>query len=326
MRAFVLVFLFSFSLTAENLATYKGGGVTEAEIEGQIQLNLYQLKRQEYELRKQKLEELLFQKLVKLESEKQKLTEEQIFEKEVQKKTGAITAKEIDQFYEQRKNQLPQGKDFYAKQIEQFLGQQKNAEAQRNFFEKLKKKYNVAILLKEPESPFITVDVGDSPRKGPENATVTVVEFSDFQCPFCSRLTTALHKVHKEYPNKIRWVFKHFPLPSHAQATQASVASLCAADQGKFWEYHDHLFAHQNKLSEGDLVQYAEALKLDANKFKACLSERQHVERITNDVQYGKSLGVQSTPTFFINGKAFVGAVDEAQLRKILTEELSKKP
>ncbi|MGA9522560.1 MAG: thioredoxin domain-containing protein, partial [Myxococcaceae bacterium] len=152
------------------------------------------------------------------------------------------------------------------------------------------------------------VPVGDSPAKGKADAPVTVVAFSDFQCPFCSRVVPTLKSLEEKYGEKVRVVFKHQPLPFHQDARLAAAASMAAHEQGKFWEYHDKLFANAKALKRPELEKYAQELGLDLAKFKAALDANKYESVIANDQALAKKVGANGTPTFFINGRKLVGA------------------
>lgn len=157
----------------------------------------------------------------------------------------------------------------------------------------------------------VDVDTTGAPVNGDKNAPVTIVEFSDFECPFCGRYHAQTHPLIVENyvdTGKVKFVFKHFPLNFHASAQKASEAAECANDQGKFWEYHDVLFANQQALSISNLKQYAADLSLDTAEFNSCLDSGEHAAKIKQDLADGQAAGVSGTPSFFINGQKLVGA------------------
>ncbi len=170
----------------------------------------------------------------------------------------------------------------------------------------------------------INVEVGNSPSFGKADAKVTIVEFSDFQCPFCSKAGEIVTELKKKYGNKIRVAFKHYPLPMHREARPASEASMCINEQSsdKFWKYHDILFKHQDKLDNASLETYAKEAGADVAKFKACFAAGKYKDAVQKDMEYGEKIGVKSTPTFFINGQLVAGAVPVDQFSEIIDEEL----
>jgi protein-disulfide isomerase len=174
------------------------------------------------------------------------------------------------------------------------------------------------------EPPAQKVELGNAPVKGSKDAPVTLVAFSDFECPFCSRAATTVKQLEEEYQGKLRVAFKHQPLPRHPNAKIAAQASLAAAEQGKFWEMHDKLFANQTALDRPSLERYAQELGLDVGKFKAAMDSNKFEETINQDSAQGTQLGASGTPTFFVNGRQIVGAKPIEVFRRVIDEELKK--
>jgi protein-disulfide isomerase len=196
-----------------------------------------------------------------------------------------------------------------------------------NVYAELQKEAGKAAPAPAPEAPKVVTNIKTegAPVKGPKNAPVTIVAWSDFQCPFCSRVVPTLHDLEKQYGNKIKMVFKHQPLPFHNNAKIAAMASMAANEQGKFWEYHDKLFANQQALNREDLERYAKELGLDMGKFKAALDSNKYDSYVTEDSNEGMRVGANGTPTFFINGRQLVGAQPIDAFKAIIDEELKKK-
>ena len=170
------------------------------------------------------------------------------------------------------------------------------------------------------------VEAGNSPSKGPKTAPITMVIFSDFQCPFCSRVEPTLKQIDDTYKGKVRFVWKNYPLPFHQNAMPAAEAAMAAGEQGKFWEMHDKLFANQQSLDRATFEKHATELGLNLDKFKADLDSGKLKTAVNADVQYGNSLGGgMGTPTFFINGKKISGAMPLESFASIIDEELKKK-
>ena len=175
-----------------------------------------------------------------------------------------------------------------------------------------------------PSGAPVKIDVGNAPAKGPKNAPVTIVLYSDFQCPFCSRAVPTLKTLEEQYKGKIRIAFKNQPLPFHPNAKPAAVAALAANEQGKFWEFHDKLFANQQQLDRAHFEQYAQELGLDMNRFKAALDRNKFDAQIAAEQAEAGRVGADGTPTFFINGRQLVGAQPVDQFKAIIDEELKK--
>ncbi len=169
-----------------------------------------------------------------------------------------------------------------------------------------------------------TLDLKEVPFKGAENAKVTVVEFSDFQCPFCKRVNPTLEEIEKTYGDKVRIAFKHLPLPMHPQAVPAAIASEAARRQGKFWPMHDKLFADQQNLTDEAFVRYAKELRLDEARFKKDLADPAVRAKVEADSREANTLGVNGTPGFFINGRYLSGAQPFSAFKQIIDEEIAK--
>jgi protein-disulfide isomerase len=183
---------------------------------------------------------------------------------------------------------------------------------------------NVKSSAGEPEQPAaVKVDVGAAPVLGPRNAPVTIVEWSDFQCPFCGRVEPTLHQLREEYKGKVRFAWKNQPLSFHPNAMPAAEAAMAAHEQGKFWEFHDELFKRQEELSPALYESIATKLGLDLNKFRASIESHRHGAQIQADMAAGAALGAGGTPTFFINGKKLVGAQPIDQFKQIIDAELA---
>jgi protein-disulfide isomerase len=200
-------------------------------------------------------------------------------------------------------------------------GERANA-ARRDYLETLRAKTAISVSL---DAPRVKVADAGRPAQGPENAPVEIVEFSDFECPFCLRVFPTITKVLATYGDKVRFVYRHYPLPNHPNARPAAEASACAAEQDKFWPYHDRLFSNAGKLAESDLKQHATALGLDADSFNACVASRKYRSDVESDIEAANAVGVNGTPAFFINGRALNGAQPFDAFKRIIDEELKGK-
>jgi protein-disulfide isomerase len=176
-----------------------------------------------------------------------------------------------------------------------------------------------------PDTKIYKVDAGNAPSKGPKSAPVQIVEFSDFQCPFCGRVVPTVKQIEDKYGNKIHFAFRNFPLPFHQHAQLAAEAGEAANAQGKFWEMHDKMFANQQALDRASLEKYAGEIGLDVNKFKADLDSGKYKDAINKDVEYAKTVNVNGTPAFFINGHFINGAMPFEAFAQVIDAELQKK-
>ncbi|HTA46686.1 MAG TPA: thioredoxin domain-containing protein [Bryobacteraceae bacterium] len=170
----------------------------------------------------------------------------------------------------------------------------------------------------------VKISIAGDPYQGPENAKITIVEFSDFQCPFCSEAVAQAKAIVKNFPKDVKLVFKQFPLDSHAQAEFGAEAALAAQAQGKFWEMHDKLYAGFPDLSRRTVLRYAKEIGLDVNRFTAEVDSRKYKARVMAEEQEGEVAGVGGTPTFYINGKKYNGLFDVASITPLLKKELSR--
>jgi protein-disulfide isomerase len=176
--------------------------------------------------------------------------------------------------------------------------------------------------LDEADRPTV-IEVGAAPSRGPAAAPVTIVAFSEFQCPFCSRALPGLKEVEAQYPGKVRIAFKNLLIPGHQQAPLAAEAALAAHEQGKFWPYHDKLFENQQALDRPALERYAQELKLDLARFRAALDSGKHRKTVEADQAQAALLGASATPTYFVNGRKHMGAKDFASWKPIIEEALA---
>ncbi len=177
-----------------------------------------------------------------------------------------------------------------------------------------------------PPAPaaIVKIDSKESASIGPDDAPVVIVEYSDFQCPFCARVVPTLKKITEKYPKQVRIAFKHFPLDFHPKAKPAHIAAMAAKEQGKFWEMHDRIFEHQSEMSEEHLAAYAKEIGLNMDQFKKSLNNTEYQKEMEQNIAEGRQLGVTGTPTFFVNGKRLVGAKPFEAFVEIIEEELKK--
>jgi protein-disulfide isomerase len=181
---------------------------------------------------------------------------------------------------------------------------------------------------RQPLTPQLAskIATGPVPSIGPENASVQVVEFSDFECPFCSRAADVVHKVREKYGDKVRIVFRQFPLPNHSNAHVAAQASLAANEQGKFWPFHDTLFKNQRGLDRAGLEEHAKKNGLDVAAFKKSLDEKKFAAQVDSDLKLGEEVSVQGTPTMFVNGKRVDNPTDFEAVAKLIDSALGTSP
>jgi protein-disulfide isomerase len=270
------------------------------------------------------LDGLIDQKVLEAEAASRGMSVERLEKTEIADKAGQVSDAEAEAFYKANKARLPpnRSEQQILPQIKTYLENQKKEQLRENLLSTLRAKYHPKILL-EPERT--QVSEAGAPAKGPKNAPVTIIEFSDFQCPFCARVEPALQEMLKTYGDKVRLVYRQFPLGFHANAQKAGEASLCANDQGKFWEMHDAIFADQHALGVDKLKATAARLGLNTDQFDKCLDSGKYKAQVQKDVADGVAAGVQGTPTLFINGRVISGAVPFSEIKRVIDDELKRK-
>ena len=224
------------------------------------------------------------------------------------KRVTAVSDAEIQQFFDANKERA-QGRtlDQLREPIRSYLVEQKKQQARAMLSGELSSKSGGVRVLLDPPREEVAVNLTDQVR-GPSNAPITIIEYSDFQCPFCARVNPTLEKVRETYGDKVRIVFKDFPLPNHPEAPKASEAAYCAGDQGKYWEMHDRLFANQQALQMPALKEHAVALGFERRDVQSVPRLGQARRSRRGEPAVGREMGIASTPTFYINGRPVVGA------------------
>jgi protein-disulfide isomerase len=297
------------------VARYTGKQITLSEVDKTVAKEVY-------DLRRQALERMILRPLIKAEAKQAGKEDEAYFREMVEKSVPKATDQDLRKLFETNKERLG-GRSFddVKPLLEQRAQQEKQEEAAKAFVEQVKKRAQVQILLPIPRSQVAAT----GPAKGPANAPVTIVEFSDFECPYCSTARKTVEQVVAAYPGKIRLVFRDFPLPFHSNAQKAAEAGLCADEQGKFWEIHDKMFDQQDKLTVADLKANAKALGLDSAKFDQCLDSGKLAAKVKESVEAAQAAGISGTPAFFVNGRLLSGAQPLEKFKELVDEELKGK-
>jgi protein-disulfide isomerase len=296
--------------------------ITQAELQKHVRGRLIQLEQERYEALREGLDELIGEALVAQEAKAKEVTPEALEKQEITGKVGEPTAAEIQELYDANKEELDSAPlEAVKPRLVEYLTQIKTAQRRQEYLRGLKEKYQTTVSLRPP---VVDVGTGGRPtRGGGENAPVTVIEFSDYECPFCQRTEATVSEVLKHYGDRVRFVYRDYPLDFHPNAKRASLAAHCAQAQGKFWEYHDKLFIRR-ELEEEKLKSLAGELGLDQKAFDECLDKEQFKDAVEEDRSDGASAGVTGTPTFFINGRFLPGAVPFEDLKRVIDEELAR--
>jgi len=276
-----------------------------------------------YEARRAAIDEIVSGKLIADEAQARGTTSAALTDAEITSKVAAVTEADVLAWYNANPSRVQGAKlDQVRQPIRSLLTQQRTSQAYQSYVEKLRSKASVRVSLEPPRQ---RVAAADGQARGPANAPIELIEFSDFQCPYCLRAHPILKQVLSTYGDRIRFVYRNYPLANHPNARPAAEAAQCAAEQGQFWPYHDRLFAEPNKLADDDLKQSAAALGLDAGRFNACFDSHKYKARVDADMQAGNEAGVDGTPAFFINGRMLSGAQPFEEFKRVIDEELALK-
>jgi protein-disulfide isomerase len=231
------------------------------------------------------------------------MTPRALYDAEVTAKVKPVTEEEARKLYEDNKEKLNGTYEQLKPQIFPYLQEQQQRKAEAEFADQLRKAAAVQIILREPDPPVLAIATDDQPSRGSATAPVTIIEFTDYQCPSCAKSQPVIEEVAKEYGDKVRLVARDYPLEQHANAAKAAEAAEAAREQGKYWEYVAILFKNQSALEVAKLKEYATQVGLDRAKFDQALDSGKFADKIQRDLREGDKLGVNSTPTVFINGK-----------------------
>jgi len=279
-----------------------------------------QLRTQEYEAKSKALDSLIRLKLVQAEAKKRGISPEKLIQQEVEAKVADPTDGEVEAYF-WGQNRAGANFEEVKEQYRANLKQLKLQKARQVYADSLRAKIDVAVLLRPPS---VTVAYDPTRVKGDPNAPITIVEFSDFQCPFCKKSESTLHELLTKYSGRVKLAYLDFPLREiHPQAQSAAEAARCAGEQGKFWEYHDALYEEQSKLDGAELLTHARALHLDEKSFQSCLNSGKFKSKIEADMEQGRKVGVAGTPGFFVNGVFLSGALPPADFEKIIDNQLA---
>jgi protein-disulfide isomerase len=284
------------------LATVNGRPITSADIEDSLRPLVFSVQEQVYGLRKNDVDLKINDALLSQEAQKRGITTDALLGAEVTSKVPAVTDAQAQAFFDQNKERLNGDFAQLKPQIVQYLQSQEALKTETAFAARLRQAASVQTFLTAPEPPRFDISTDDQPSKGNPNAPVTVVEFTDFQCPSCAQTHPVVERLAAEMGDRVRVVLRDFPLTMHADAFKAAEAAEAAREQGKFWDFIAILYRNQSSLQVDKLKEYATALGLDRAKFDAALDGGKFKEKVQRDLIDGQRLGVNATPTLFVNG------------------------
>lgn len=308
---------------AQVLATVNGEPITEKDVLDEISPSLKRIESDLYKLEKGGLDHLIDQRLIQQAAKKVGKGADQYINDYMKENMKEPTEEEITRFYEFRKKQMGDQKlEDVRSRITEFLRSNQENALRRKLVSELMTTAKIDIKL---EPPKVEIEIGDSPTIGPKGAPVTVVEFSDYQCPFCGRARPTITQIVETYPKEVIYAFKDFPLNFHKDAQKAHEAAHCAGDQGKYWDMNKKLFANQRALSIDDLKKYAKEIGLDMARFDKCLDEGAKAQMVSKGIDEGSMVGVSGTPAFFVNGVMISGARPFSDFKEAIDAELKGK-
>jgi protein-disulfide isomerase len=303
------------------MAEVDGMVITRADLDRKAEAGLARLRQEEYDLRHQALDQLVAERLVDAEARRRGVSREELLRQEVDAKVTAPTATQVETTYDQNRVRLSgQSREQALNRIRGALSDRAKAERRASFEQELRGRASVATHLEAPRGK--TEIPADAPANGPAHAKVTIVEYADYQCPFCHRAQGVMDEILSRYAGKVRLVHMDFPLEGHPGAVPAARAARCAGEQGRFWEYHHNLMTVRGPLDDGDLKGRAATLHLDPGRFSACLSSGRYDAAIQAQFEHGTEVGVTGTPSYFINGRMLSGARPFDDFKEVIDSEL----
>jgi protein-disulfide isomerase len=298
------------------------GGKTITEDDLSIRGELLQLEQQRYDITRRALENAIAERLLEAEAARRGILLEGLLESEVHAKVKEPSGQEVEAFYEQQKERIRRPLAEVRPQVAEAMKSIQAGQLQDELVASLREKSDVEVRL---EPLRVAVELADAPLRGPADAPVTIVEFSDFQCNFCKGVQPVIQELRRRYAEQVSWRFKDLPLISiHPAAQSAAEAARCAGEQGKFWEYRDALFRAE-RISREMHKGVAESLGLNSEPFLACLQSEKYREAVQGDSKEAQELGIGGTPTFVINGIVLSGAQPLEEFTRVIESELRRK-
>ncbi|PYS82812.1 MAG: hypothetical protein DMF67_11550 [Acidobacteria bacterium] len=288
---------------ARVLATVNGKNITAGDIEEGLRPLVSQVQQQVYALRRNDLDLRVNDILLSQEAQKRSVTTRALLDSEVTSKIPVVTEAQAQDFYNKNKERITGNFPAVKYQLIEFLQQQEQQKLEGTFAQRLRNGASVQTFITPPEQPVFQIATDDQPTKGKADAAVTVVEFTDYQCPVCAQAQPVVERLITEYGDRVRFVVRDFPLAQHKDAEKAAEAAEAAREQGKYWDFTAILFRNQSALGAEQLKQYAGVIGLDRKRFDAALDSGKFAGQVERDVRDGERVGVNATPTFFINGR-----------------------
>lgn len=305
------------------VAEVDGASISFEEMEERAARRLYPLRQEEYEARRGAIDEIVYQRLLEKEAKRRGLNVAALEKAEIADKIAPVTPADVEAAYQQARSRLGgRTKEQVAPDIERALRQQREMQRRNEFHDRLLASAKVSVTL---AAPRVSIELpASTPAVGPENAAITLVEFSDYQCPYCHRAQASVDEVLSRYAGKVRFVHQEYPLAQHPRAFAAALAARCANEQGRFWDFHRSLMTEPGDFDDADLGRRAAQFGMDAGKLQSCVASGRFDGDVNKAFESGAAVGVNSTPTFFVNGRRITGAVPFEAMQEIIDEELAR--
>ena len=302
------------------IAEVGGQKLTLGELQQQQGGKLLQARYQYYMNQRKALDQVIDDKLIEIEATNRHLSSEQLLNTVVYKDLKDPTEDQLQVYYEGMES--TESYESVRDRVLEHIRELRREKAKAAYVKQLRSNASVQVLL---APPYVDVSLKDAYAQGAKNPPVTLVEFADYECPYCQKITPELQKLEKEYGDRLAVVYKDFPLPMHHTSQKAAEAARCAGEQGKFWEYHDVLF-YSKQLQVDELKAHARVLKLDGDQFDKCLDNGAEASPVKKSLEEAQKLGLTGTPSFFVNGHFFSGAADYTVLKEMVEMQLASSP
>jgi protein-disulfide isomerase len=298
------------------VAVVGGVKVTMSDLEREESANLLAAHYQYYQTETRALNDLIDKKLLEQKAKSENLTVDQLIQRDIKSKVQDPTEDQMKVYYEGVETDQPY--EQVREKILEKIRQLRTARIRAAYVADLRVHSTVSIMLAPPAAGNIEAELAQSNSDKPQ---VTLMEFADYECPYCQKVAADVNKLRADMGDKINFQYKDFPLQMHARAEKAAEAARCASKQGKFWEFHDEIFKSK-ELDVDQLKAQAQALKLNTTDFDKCLDSGEETAAVEKDRKEGQKLGISGTPSFFINGHYLSGALDYATLRQVVDQQL----
>jgi protein-disulfide isomerase len=299
------------------VAEIGGRQVTAGELEQKESSKLLQARYKYYVAEKDVLEQYIDDQLLEMQAKKEGITVDELLKRHVSVNVQEPTEDQLRFYYEGV--QTDESYETARPNIIETVKQLRMKKAQSAYITQLRSDWGVIVELSQPSA---RVEAGNSPRLGSDKAPVQIIEYADYECPYCQKVAPDILRLKEQFGDQVSVVYKDFPLPMHPNAARAAEGARCAGVQGKFWEFHNYLF-ESKKLKESDMKAEARVLKLDGDKFDQCLDKQEQFESLKKEAQDAQKLGLSGTPSFFINGHFMSGAIGYAKLHDTVVQELA---